>query len=68
MRQMAENKGVKFKKYLTPEESVSVLSKVFSIENVKFVTQKFVHVCYGKVRYTQRDAKIVRDKITDLDQ
>ena len=68
MRQMAENKGVKFKKNLTPEESVSVLSKVFSIENVKFVTQKFVHVCYGKVRYSQRDAKIVRDKITDLDQ
>lgn len=68
MRQMAENKGVKFKKNLTPEESVSVLSKVFSIENVKFVTQKFVHVCYGKVIYSQRDAKIVRDKITDLDQ
>ena len=38
------------------------------IENVKFVTQKFVHVCYGKVIYSQRDAKIVRDKITDLDQ
>ena len=68
MRQIAENKGVKFKRNLTPEESVSVFNKVFSMGNVKFVTQKFVDVCYGKVRYGHRDAKSVRDKITDLEQ
>ena len=68
MRQMAENRGVKFNKNFTPAESVSAFNKLFSIENVKFVTEKFVHVCYGKVRYGQTEAKIVRDKLTDLDR
>ena len=68
MRQMAENRGVKFNKNFTPAESVSAFNKLFSIENVKFVTEKFVHVCYGKVRYGHTEAKIVRDKLTDIDR
>ena len=68
MRKMAENRGVKFNKNFTPAESVSAFNKLFSIENVKFVTEKFVHVCYGKVRYGQTEVKIVRDKLNDLDR